>query len=63
MPLLTFGHLLHQYFLDADWRITGGGDSGTVSEDDYFVKLGNGTKESGYDYEGDDDNMNIYSYK
>ena len=61
-PSLTFGNLFHQSLLDAVGRIAGGGDSGKASEDDYFIKLGNGAKVLEYDYEGADDNIEMYSY-
>ena len=59
---MTLENLFHQSLLDAEGRIAGGGDSGKASEYDYFVKLVNGTKVLGYDYEGDDDNIDVYSY-
>ena len=60
---MTFRNLLHQSLLDTKGRIAGGGDSDKASEDDYFIQLGNGAKVLEYDHEGDDDNMNMYSYK
>ena len=59
--IINLWNLLHQSLFDAEGRIAGDGDSGIVSGNDYSIKLGNGTKVLGYDYEGDD-NMNMYSY-
>ena len=59
--IINLWNLLHQSLLDAVRRIVGGGDSGTALGKYYFVKLGNSTKVLGYDYEGDDDNIEMYS--
>ena len=60
--IINLWNLLHQSLLEAEGRIAGDGDSGIASGNDYSIKLGNGTKVLGYDYEGDDDNIEMCSY-